>query len=272
MKQPKASELVIGQNADQLDPSRKEIIFWEEGNPRCVVNLLKNAESFREKVLSIPPNLLAMSDHELEKHVDPSQIDQDLRQAFWDEYTAAIDTDSLMRVAAVYSRVCTREFFMRVTQDPKRMAYMLRPPREYSLRMKSLLDVGLRRIEEFLQLPVKKTVIVKGREVEVIDTKLVGEIVKITAMLDNRVKGAVAQKFVIDQTSKNLNMNVNKNYEPPKSMAEIEKQLKAINSEILELETPKSQPDEEILINGFKEENERELVEVTPTRSEKAGA
>ena len=139
MKQPKAKELVVGQNPESIDPSRKEIIFWEEGNPRCVVNLLRNAETFRQKVLAIPPNLLSMSDYELEKHVEPSQVDNDLRQAFWDEYTAAIDTDSVMRVTAIYSRVCTKEFFHKISQSPDRLAYILRPPREYTLRMKSNL-------------------------------------------------------------------------------------------------------------------------------------
>jgi len=256
MKPSKADELIVGRNPDHLDPSRKEIIFWEEGNPRCVVNLFRNAETLRAKILAIPPNLLSMSDNELEKHVDPSQVDNDLRQAFWDEYTVAIDTDSLMRVTSIYSRVCTKEFFNRITQNPDRLAYMLRPPREYTLRMRSLLDVGLRRIEEFLNLPIKKTTMFKGREIEVIDTGLVREIVKITALLDNRVKGAVTQKLVIDQTSKNLHLH-SKGYEPPKSMDEIEKQLKNIQKEINYLDDPRSQE--------VKEEND--VIEVTPTPS-----
>ena len=56
------------------------------------------------------------------------------------------------------------------------------------------------------------------------------------------------------------------NYEPPKTMDEIDKQLKNIQNEINRLDVPESQPDEEILINGFKEENV--VIEVTPTRSQ----
>lgn len=270
MSQPKSELAVVGRNNDQLDLSKKEIIFWEEGNPRCVVNLMRNCHGLREKVLALPPSYLSMSDHELEKLVDPSEIDHALRLSFWDEYTIAMDNDSTIRAIAVYSKVCSREFFNRVTNDPKRLAYMMRPPRDYMLQMRSLLDLSMRRIEEFIRLPVKKTMIIKGREVEVIDTRLIAEIVKITTLIDNRVKGAVAQKLVIDQTSKNMNLNVNKNYEAPGKIEDIDKELARVSAEIHALEVPVSQPDEEVLINGFKEENEP--IEVTPSRSEKERA
>lgn len=255
---------MVQPRAHQVDNSRKEIVFWEEGNPRCVVNLL--SEKMRELVMNLPPNYLAMSDKELEQLVEPGPMDEQLRLSFWDEYFIACDNESKMRVEAIYPRVCSREYFYKhFMQDPKRLAYMMRPPQEYMLRMRSILDLGIKRFEEILQLPLYDTRQTKNGPVKVLNTKLIGEIVKITALVDNRVKGAVAQKIQLDTKSVNLNID----YEAPKSHAEIEKELKEVQRELLELGTPREQIEERIAFEGFTDESE--VIEVTASSSKEEG-
>jgi len=269
-KQPEARDGIITRNPDQLDRDREEIVFWEEQNPRCVVNLLRNSPKLRQAALDLPPNYLGMSDRELKAFVEPGEIDQSLRLAFWDEYTLAIDNDCLMRPANIYSGVCSKEYFHRfIIADPKRLAYLFRPPKDYRLKMRALLDVGIERFEEILNLPITETKYTKnGRAYEVVNTKLIGEIVKIVALLDNRVKGAVAQKLVVDQTSKNL--HVHSKYEPPKTMKEIEAELKRVKQETLALMDPAEQAETELLVNGFTDD-ESEAIPVAAVRAKDEG-
>ena len=216
----------------QVDLSRKEIIFWEEGNPRCVLNLLP--EKVREAGKMIPTEYLAVDPRTLQQRVQPNDIDNQLRLAFWDEYFVACDNSKKMRIEAIYPRVCSREYFYSfVVANPLRLAWMMTPPEEYMLRMRSLLEQGLQRFEEIMKLPITKKILVKkkdGKEgvMSVADTKLIAEMIKIFAIVDNRVKGSVVQKLQVSQQ----NLNVNVDYEAPKSYQEVEKELLAIEKEL----------------------------------------
>lgn len=212
-------------------PGAQEVIFWEEGNPRCLINLVSNR--MREVMLALPPHYHTIPIHEIERSIAPTEMDDHLRIAFWDEYTIACDNKKPMRVTNIYQNICSREYFYAwILDQPLRLAYMIRPPQEYMLRMRSLLDMGLKRFEEILRLPIMtKKVMPNGSSVRVVDTKLIGEMVKIVALVDNRVKGSVVQKVQIDQKSINMNMN----YEAPKSYDEIQKELRATQKEIRQL-------------------------------------
>lgn len=216
----------LPRNTEQLDPARREIIFWEERNPRCVFNLLP--DSVKKHARQLPPELLGASERELRFKYDYGHIDEHLRISFWDEYFSSCDHDKSMRMSAVYARVCDRDHFYEICTNPLRLAFILKPPMEYIYQMRSILNMGLHRFEEVLKLPLVK-------ESGVVDTKLISEIIKIVSIVDNRVKGAVTQKFQIDATQKNLHVHAQANYEPPKSHQDVERELREIEKEIKQL-------------------------------------
>jgi len=215
----------IQRNQRQLSPAH-EITFWEENNPKCVINMV--TDKLREYMRALPPEMLSAGAKDLRKRLDPGWTVEQLRIAFWDEFFLTVDNDHpTMRMAAVYGKICNREHFYDLIKHPLTLAYMLQPPADYMYKMRALLDMGLERFHEVLNMDV-------AHKDGSANTKLITEIIKIVALVDNRVKGAVAQKLTIDQTSKNLNYNVNQEqaYEAPKSAREIQLELSDIEKQI----------------------------------------
>ena len=246
-------QMPIPRHKGQLEPVR-DIIFWEEGNPTSLINLV--TDRLRELMRQLPPALLAMSEKDLKKKLDPTWLHDQLRLAFWDEYFLTIDNNERkMRPAAIYAQCCSKEGFYNQIENPLFLAYLTKPPAGYMLKMRSLLDMAMERLREVLSLDLTNP---NGT----VNTKLIAEIVKIAALADNRVKGAVTQKIQIDGTQKNLNVNINQQgYEPPKTHQDLEKELRDIEKEILMLKEPNKTP------NYFEsaEEDGRELIEVQAT-------
>lgn len=255
------NHVTIKRAREQTEP-RKEIIFWEEHNPRSLINLL--TPRLKELARQLPPDFIGMSEKELKKKLDPSSLDEQLRIAFWDEYFLTVDNNAKsMRMEAVFARVTDREMFYEVVKNPLRLAYMLKPPQDYFLQMRSLLNIGLIRFEEVLKLPLENP---NGT----INTKLIGELIKIVSIVDNRVKGAVTQKIQIDAktTSTSQVLNVNTTYEPPKTHQQIQQELKDIEKEIRQLQVP----NESIFYEGESSytpgETDEDAIVVEATRTE----
>lgn len=205
-----------------------DITLWEHKNPRSLINLV--SPKLAEHMRALQPYLFTLSDSAFAKKYEAPWIVQQLKICFWDEYFLTQDKDfKSMRIEAMYSKVCSKEYFYELVSDPLTLTYILRPPSGYMIRMRSLLDIGLERFREILTLPI---VDYNGK----IDAKHVNNIIKIVSIVDNRVKGAVTQNIKIDGTHKSMNMNVN--YEAPKSHRQIESELLQIEKEILELQTP----------------------------------
>lgn len=251
---------MVPRNPDQLDPDRREIIFWDLDNPRSVVNVL--TDKVREEAMKLPPHMLSKRDDELRKEMKPTPLDEQLRIAFWDEYFMTVDAGAKkMRMVAVYARVCSREYFYTVVENPARLAWILHPPEDYILQMRGLLNIGIKRFEEILKLPLENP---NGS----INTKLIAEIVKIVSIVDNRVKGAVTQKIQIDGTQKNLHLHANATpLEPPKTLHDIEDELKQIERQVKQLQDPSNLGPDFFEVDP-NDERERDTIEATASRVE----
>lgn len=258
-KVPSIQQFKIPANLEQLSISKREIVFYEVQNPRCVVNLL--SEAARKAALEIPSKFLSMSTTELRRKVKPVEMDEQLRLSFWDEYFIATDSDRKMRMDAIYSRVCSREqFYHWILGNAERFAYILRPPEDYMLKIRGILDVGLTRLAEILTLPIQDA---EGK----VDSKLIGQIVTIVSLLDNRVRGSVPQKVMLE--GKTMHMNIN--YEIPKTYEDVNQELKNIEREIAQLQGPVHSEVSEALFSSEEDSpNEQRITVITEKETREA--
>lgn len=207
---------------------KEEISFFDTKDPRSLVNIL--TDGVKRAIVNLPSKWHRATDRQLRDWCKPTERDNQLRLAFWIEYQTAQDKMRNMRPYHIYRGICLREYFYQeVLTKERRVAWMVNPPLEYRMRMQELLDVASREMREVLLLP--------NRSKGMANTKLIAEKVKIFALLDNRVKGAVAQRFQVE--NKNMNMNVNVGTETPKTMAELTKEISRLDREIKQVESPK---------------------------------
>jgi hypothetical protein len=214
----------------QLDHEAKEITIWEESNPNCLVNMLPKVVG--DAVRNLSPEICSMSESEHLERFKISDVDEMLRLAFWDEYFQTTDDrishngEHKMRMDAIYPRICSREtFYNAVVGTPHRLAYIIKPPRGYMLQNRTLLEKGYKRLEEVLKLPLIDSETGKPF------AALIGQFIKITVLLENRVRGSVAHQVHISQQ----NLNVNVDYEAPKGPRDIDYEIEMADKEIAAL-------------------------------------
>lgn len=180
---------------------------------------------------------------------------QQIRLTFWDEYFEACDersrnvNGSNMRVEAIYPRICSREhFYTKMIDQPEVLAFIIKPPKGYMLKMRYLLERAHERFDEILNMPLVKP---DGTA----DHKVIGNIIKIATLVENRVRGSVAQQVNINSQS----LVVNADYEAPMTYQSVEQQIKDVEKQILEIT---GNPDKEVQDALFVEtRTEPEVVE-----------
>jgi hypothetical protein len=158
----------------------------------------------------------------------PTPTDNCLRLRFWEEYErchATAGTSKGIQDVRVYAGVCTRQFFYdRYLVNPIKVAWMLTPPTSYVTHATEALNFGLQLMREYLEIDARSP---DGK----INVKLMELQAKITAMLDQRVKGAVVQR--VEQ--KNMNLNVQTS-DAKVASALVGQSMEDINARIKQLE------------------------------------
>lgn len=240
---------LVGEEDKSMAPRRyletdEPLDLWNDDNPRAVINLVSNKVA--EACRNISPRWLQLQDNELRTHGKIQMTDDMLRQAFWAEYFDACDANRPMRMAAVYGQIVSKQTFYEIYVDnPAKLAWILRPPKNYTYRMTSLLELGLTRLEDILNMEITKK-----------DTRLIAEVVKIVALLDNRVKGAVTQKVKVETENKHAHVHVQA-AEIPKTYNEIEREIKELDQEIKQLAASRKSEIDEVLFGEGEVDSER---------------
>jgi len=156
-----------------------------------------------------------------------------LRISFWNEYHAALDEKRGIKDSYIYRPVCTARSYYQHIADCEQVAFILQPIANYEVQLDEALDTGLEKLREVLDMSLYKTV--EGKSVP--DPMMVGKIITVTKMLDDRKHGTPTQK--IDQTTKltkkNYNMEIGESTmerllanDAPKIMEAIEVEIKKI--------------------------------------------
>jgi len=198
----------------------EEIPLLDSSDPLSVASLVP--QKVRDALKLVPPKVWLTKFSILEQKTLPTDMENQMRLAFWDQYAIAQDQKRPVNMQYVYNISSRSYFFENILKSPWKTAYFFTPPQKYQYKMREMLDIAHKRMREVLTLPFVDK---KGG----INTKLISEMVKISILLENRVMGAVKQHVEVRTKSLNVNVNgstTNKNYyDVEAEIRQVEKQL-----------------------------------------------
>lgn len=223
---------------------------FDEVNPFSLLRLAP--EALATAIQNLDPKWYRHTERELRALVKPDPKLSRVRLNFWDEYLRACEQQRPMNITAVIKFVCSpTTFYERYARSGSSLAWIITPPTEYMLAMRDNLELVWDKLREVIEKPIAQKTLVTQRGgapvldeegkpmfVEQMDNKHIGNLIKIAAMLDLRVKGAIIQKVQIDQ--RNLNMNVDANNSPLTATATME-QLEAMEQKIARMKKEMSE-------------------------------
>lgn len=211
----------------EIDDSHGEthtgITIFDKSEPRSVYNLVTN--EMQACIDRVNPNIWGYSFKALEKHARPDATLAQLRVAFWHQYNEAQDKwKGSISLTRVFHGICSKPHFYKYLNDQLSLAYMLYPTTDYIASMKEMHDLSLREMRKILTMPNGGK---KGANLPIIREKI-----KIWALLENRLRGAVPVR--VQQDSRHLHVHagqsqINDQHQAaPKSLKEIEKEINKI--------------------------------------------
>jgi hypothetical protein len=192
----------------QLEPvGPRAVDLWDRMEPTSVINKVEpHVAGALLSVSQEKPELFGMGEQELYKYLSgeqarPSATENRLRLQFWLEYDRAQTDGNNMRTSAIHAGVCSKQYFHAVIlKKAEKVAWMMTPPVHYTVKIEEGLDFGIDRMRDILELDPKGFSLKPGEQLKLMELQA-----KITWMLEQRVKGAVAQR--IEQRNMNLNVN-----------------------------------------------------------------
>jgi hypothetical protein len=191
-----------------------EIDYWDVSNPRSICGLAKDFQEGWLKELILENRealeyLLSLDEDELRYKVRPTHDNNHLRLRFWAEYDLAQRTDCPMNFRRVFDGIVTCEAFHVQLETLGKLAWMLRPPKDYLESIEEALSSGVAKIRQILDADIK-------HEDGTYNTPVMNAIIKAFTVLDNRVKGLPTKTIL----KKSLSVNVQRaSKELPKAAA-----------------------------------------------------
>lgn len=185
----------------------------DESNPTSVINLVPTVVAARIK--AIPDDVFDLEFDELAELAKAGENERKMRVAFWLEYERAIRTASPILVANVYKGVCNQSnFYNRFIVNSYRLAYILTPPEDYSVKMEEMLLLAMNEERKILETPIKqvRTILKDGKEktFDYVDSSLAMVKHKIRESIQNRLQGMpVHRSMQITHTSHSSGSGMN---------------------------------------------------------------
>lgn len=146
----------------------------------------------REAADSLPADIAAMSVADLEDVRKPTEIDFFLRRNLWKQVEIAQKANiTELQPVTIYSGVCSKQNYEKITLNPVRVAWMLTPPNLDLERLEAGLSIGLTNLMKFVaKEPTSETA---------------GAFLKAIEFLYNRVHGPIVQR--VDARHAHMNLN-----------------------------------------------------------------
>ncbi len=180
---------------DSADEKALSFSVFEEDNPLSLINLI-DSEKVKEALFRIKtecPVMFYADDAEIQAKAKPTRLVLSLKIAFWDEYERAVQKRTSFRVSRWLTNLVDRKYFYdSILPNNMFMLYIITPPRNYELLQRQALDKSITELLAILDLPNEDA---DGKpNAAVINAKI-----KIHNLMELRVKGAIAQRFQIQQ-------------------------------------------------------------------------
>ena len=215
------------------------IDIFDKSNKRSVYNLVTDA--MRDKIDRLEPADFNITERRLRNKLKPDRRDLQLRISFWNEYYVAQDANRKMMMRRIIDGICGDDYFYNTFLfDKNRLIYLLMPISNYKKAMDEMFYSVTDKLREVIDLPI----ITEGKEGEkVVDHRLINSFLKIHKRLEDRIMGSVVQNLKIDQTQKNLNLNLSATAEAPKNLDDVEAEIKLLEAEIQKKRASTDVPD-----------------------------
>lgn len=163
----------------------------------------------REYIEKIPTQFLMMDIVELREVAKPTRNDYLYRMNFWREFqdvTSPSNERRVMKTANIFKHSNKQVFYAWLEGNPAKLAFMIRPIKDYEEELNQMLLVASDRLWELINMPIHKyQFLKKGQPPEkLMDVKAAEIILKTIQMLENRTKGLavqrIAQKTQVEHT------------------------------------------------------------------------
>lgn len=199
----------------------------DKSNPRSLINILPTVMATRLE--AVPDDLFLLTEKELERQAEVTDIEKRLRIQFWNEYNTAQAAPRRMNIKNVVAGICTDSYFnKKIITNSFKVAYICTPLADYKLQMQELLRMGFEQIKDIMMRP--HTDQYGNLEPRAADVKF-----KIWQDVANREIGMVVHRI----ESKNLNVNVDAGM--PNNVEDLN-DPEAIKKQIEELEAKAGRP------------------------------
>ena len=175
--------------------------YFDRNNPHSIVNRVwSEFLPYLQAVADVYSKYLGDPENVLKAICKPDERDIRARLSFWDEYNLATQENRLMDENRFMSGIMTTDVWQRVyLTNRKKLLWILCQPANYTATMRYLLDVGLKRLQEIMEMPL---VAKNGKP----DIRMISQVLKAFQLVDLRVKGSVLQRMQIDQRSLNVHV------------------------------------------------------------------
>lgn len=182
---------------------------------------------YSKKYRELPKELLEATEEELEKLVEPHLTDRKIRISFWSEVRRVVqNAEAVVVPSNIYKGICSKQnFYLRILAKPERLAWVMRPPKDYQKQADEIIDYGLGKLRDALNCKVQFN---NGH----MDTKAVKVMLDILQYFEARTKGPLKQRVEIESKSMNTNVTIDVN----QSMDEIENRIAEARKRVAEYE------------------------------------
>jgi hypothetical protein len=227
----------------QVPNEAPSVSILDRENRFSLINLVP--ENFQKILEGIPKEYFSYSETRLREMVNPDDTLNRLKLRFWDEWQISLLAGvkcTKISIASVYYGICTEEYFYEnVLNIPLSTVWIVVPPSDFIVTMRDVLNQGLDRLKEIINLPLvtEEPILYRGECVlgddgkpiikKVIQRAVISEIRQLVSLLSDRVHGAVVQRLDVRQNSLNMDLSAN--------AQDILKGIQEKNSDVLEIES-----------------------------------
>lgn len=186
----------------QLDYN-PDFSLFDVTNPYSLINMVPTKLApLLHQLKTKMPKMHNMTEAAIRKAAEVTDRDDRVRIAFWDEYDRATTTRQKMSLGRILTGNIPLETWMSVYErQPMKLLFIITPIKSYATAMKAILDRGVNRLQEIINLPFHDK---DGK----LDTRVISQVLKAIQLVDMRVKGAIIQKVQIQQQTMQMNANV----------------------------------------------------------------